>query len=147
MSSDELLARNNRRSLLLFNFISKNLLPNRFCIFTDLMSVNNISLVTVLKSVNTKIKKCPKPISKPVQSKYRSPVCRYLRTDIIPKNVHKPDLSIVKFFCFSASSEMIILSLSNEISTFFSLNACIVVFIMFADGLLIFALFYPRFQN
>src|SRR5690554_802790 len=106
--------------------MSRNLLLKRCLAFTDFTSFKDISLCAVRESVNTKIKKCPKPITKPVQSKNWSPVFKYLKTENIPKIVHMIEDVRVSRFCFLASSTIIILSLSNEISPFISLNVCIV---------------------
>jgi hypothetical protein len=106
--------------------MSRNLLLKRCLAFTDFTSFKDISLCAVRESVNTKIKKCTKPITKPVQSKNWSPVFKYLKTENIPKIVHMIEDVRVSRFCFLASSTIIILSLSNEISPFISLNVCIV---------------------
>jgi len=116
--------------------MSRNLLLKRCLAFTDFTSFKDISLCAVRESVNTKIKKCPKPITKPVQSKNWSPVFKYLKTENIPKIVHMIEDVRVSRFCFLASSTIIILSLSNEISPFISLNFYIVTdFIMDANVL------------
>jgi len=109
-------------------FLSRNLLFNRCFTLMVFTSFNQISLFTVLESVNIKKRSCADPIRIPLHNINSSPVFGYFRIVADPKIIHITEVKIVHHFCLFALSEMIILSPSKVISPFFNVNVCLLLF-------------------